>query len=76
MKQKKTFGVDCVCNKLFYYKDYLEKHEKEHTLKCGICGAWMNFESPELRYCVSEGHLEGPYFDQYLENVIYGFMEV
>ena len=45
--------MDCMCKKLFYYQEYLEKHEKEHNHKCGICEACMNFESPELRYCVS-----------------------
>ena len=30
----------------------------------------MNLESPELRYCVLIGHLEGPYFEQYLDNIL------
>ena len=67
---EETYGVDCMCKKLCHDQEDLEKHEKEHTIKCGICGACMNLESPELRYCVSIGHLEGPYFDQYLEKIL------
>ena len=69
---EETYGVDCMCKKLFYDQEDLEKHEKEHSIKCGICGACMNLESPELRYCVLIGHLEGPYFEQYLENILNG----
>ena len=51
-----TYGVDCMCKKLIYDQEDLENHEKEHTIKCGICGACMNPESPELTYCVSIEH--------------------
>ena len=58
--------------KLFYEQKDLEKNEKEYTIKCEICGACMNLESPELKYCISIGHLEGPFFEQYLENILNG----
>ena len=69
---EESYGVECLFKKLFYDQEDLEKYEKEHTIKCGICGACMNFDSPDLRDCVSVGHLEGPYVDQYLDNVLYG----
>ena len=39
---EETYCVDCMCKKLFYDQEDLEKHEKEHKIKCGICGACMN----------------------------------
>ena len=62
-----AFECCCICKKVFYSKEDLEKHT-QLEIQCSICEVCTTVGRSEFDYCTAMEHF-GSHFDKALENI-------